>query len=342
MRTLKMHNTHTALKHRQYLVLFCFLLLSNEQVANAATILKLKAYPVSQQVTLKWANVAGASSYRLCYATQTIKDINACTSYANGIQEDTTSTKLTLSNLINGTTYYFRGMATNADNVLSTSKVITATPQQTINDTGISTSQCYQAGNDTLVTCNSPVAGNLSKTQDGIFGRDASAATNSNSDGHAGFNYTKISNAGKALLANAKIWSCVKDNVTGLTWEIKTADGGLRDWQNTYTNYSTASGISTDANVFVTTVNTQTLCGANDWRLPTASELQGIIDYSVAYPKPMIDTAFFPNTRNTTFWSSSPNTDNADYAWYASFSDGKISSSDRFHTYAVRLVRGVQ
>ncbi|MEQ1812925.1 MAG: hypothetical protein ABL860_00520, partial [Candidatus Nitrotoga sp.] len=30
---------------------------------------------------------------------------------------------------------------------------------------------------------------------------------------------------------------CVRDNVTGLMWEVKTADGGLRDWTKSYTNY---------------------------------------------------------------------------------------------------------
>jgi len=342
MKTLKMYNACTVLKHSQHLALFGFLLLSNGQTANAGTNLKLTAYPISQQITLQWAKITGATGYRLCYATESIKDINACSTYANGIQKDTTSTKLTLTKLTNGTAYYFRVIATNTGSVLSTSKLVTATPQPTINDTGISASQCYQPGSDALVVCNSPAAVSLSKTQDGIFGRDASVITNSKADGHAGFNFTKISSTGVELTANSKIWSCIKDNVTGLIWEIKTADGGLRDWQNTYTNYSTASGTPTDANVFVTTVNAQTLCGASDWRLPTASELQSIIDYSIAYPNPMIDTAFFPNTRNTTFWSSSPDTDNADYAWYASFSDGKISNSDRFHTYTVRLVRGGQ
>ncbi len=35
--------------------------------------------------------------------------------------------------------------------------------------------------------------------------------------------------------ANPK--GCVRDSVAGLMWEVKTADGGLRDWRNSYTNY---------------------------------------------------------------------------------------------------------
>ncbi|KJV05076.1 DUF1566 domain-containing protein [Methylocucumis oryzae] len=107
-----------------------------------------------------------------------------------------------------------------------------------------------------------------------------------------------------------------------------------------YTNYTTASGISTDANVFVQQVNAQGLCGATDWRLPKAHELQSLLNYSVAYPTPMIDSVFLPNSLGTQYWSSSPNTDNADYAWFVNFSDGRVSNSDRFRQYAVRLVRG--
>ncbi len=54
----------------------------------------------------------------------------------------------------------------------------------------------------------------------------------------------------------------------------------------------------------------------------------------------MIEKTFFPNSRNTQYWSTSPYTDNADYAWYANFNDGKINSADRFHQYAARLVHG--
>ncbi len=47
--------------------------------------------------------------------------------------------------------------------------------------------------------------------------------------------YTKIANDGSELSADAilgtnpKNWACTKDNKTGLTWEVKTDDDGLRD-----------------------------------------------------------------------------------------------------------------
>ncbi|MDO9107001.1 MAG: hypothetical protein Q7U57_18840 [Methylovulum sp.] len=93
MTSLQKRYTDTVFKQRQRLFVFGFLLLTNGQITQAATVLKLSAYPVSQQIILKWGKVTGASAYTLCYATESIKDMNACTSYANGIQKITKSNK---------------------------------------------------------------------------------------------------------------------------------------------------------------------------------------------------------------------------------------------------------
>jgi len=95
--------------------------------------------------------------------------------------------------------------------------------------------------------------------------------------------YSKISNSGEPLPDSAKLgsgandWACTKDNRTGLIWEVKTADGGLRAWDKIYTNYfvrDVGYGSIDNADVFVSAVNKQTLCGASDWRLPKVDELQ--------------------------------------------------------------------
>ena len=74
--------------------------------------------------------------------------------------------------------------------------------------------------------------------QDAVYGRDVSH--NDNSDGHAGFSFTKLDGNGQALPATATHWDCVQDNVTGLIWEVKTDDGGLRDKDWTYTWYNSS------------------------------------------------------------------------------------------------------
>ncbi|GDX85234.1 hypothetical protein LBMAG43_12760 [Methylococcaceae bacterium] len=53
--------------------------------------------------------------------------------------------------------------------------------------------------------------------------------------------YSKISNTGSVLPDSAILgsdqndWACTKDNKTGLVWEVKTMDGGLRDMSQKYT-----------------------------------------------------------------------------------------------------------
>lgn len=222
-------------------------------------------------------------------------------------------------------------------------------------DTGITASQCYAAGSNALVSCTSAAAIALNDKQDGMVGRDVSNADNS--DGKLGLSYTKLDANGNPLPASAVNWSCVKDNLTGLTWEVKTADGGLRDMYKTYTNYDDVTqaqkwngsawvkptqadiDIATNTRGFVTAVNAASLCGHADWRLPSADELQDILDYSVVL-RPKVDSAWFINTPDYGYWSSSPYADDAGGAWYVSFSQGYVNyDSYRLSRYAVRLVR---
>lgn len=159
--------------------------------------------------------------------------------------------------------------------------------------------------------------------------------------------YTKIANDGSELPdsatlgTNPKDWACTKDNNTGLIWEIKTDDGGLRDMNKTYTHFTADYdpnkfyGLETNTDGFVMVVNSQGLCGANDWRLPTKNELLSIVKLS-SYPT--IDLTYFPNT-NDWFWSSTP-TYYIKYAWHVSFyygnaNDTRFKKSPSF----VRLVR---
>lgn len=197
-----------------------------------------------------------------------------------------------------------------------------------INDTGITASQCFQAGSNIFVACDSAGALSLNPAQDGMTGRDADPDTNAGSDGKLGFSYSAVPGG------------CVRDNVSGLMWEVKSNDGGLRRWDQTYTNFGDSR--VGDASAFVTAVNAAGLCEFGDWRLPTAEELQSLVDYGVAYPGPTIDSAWFSNTRSGAFWSSSPYVGDALYAWGVYFNDGLVSGYyPRSQWRSVRLVRGV-
>ena len=245
---------------------------------------------------------------------------------------------------------------------------VLATPVATgkLNDTGITASHCYSAHTDTLSLCSSAEAMALNAAQDGMQGRDGAAATNSAADGKLGFSFTKIGANGLALPASATAWSCVKDNVTGLIWEVKTNDGGLRDWTKKYTQYDSTTSAqfftgtslifysstqfvnptqaqidaATNSVGFISAVNTVGLCGASDWRLPKVDELQGLVDYGVAAPGPLIDATWFPNTQKYDFWSSLPLGDRE--AFFVDFGYGTVFYSNRRDSYYVRLVRAGQ
>ena len=169
--------------------------------------------------------------------------------------------------------------------------------------------------------------------------------------GLAQADYTKIANNGWALPATAALgpgpfdWACTRDNVTNLTWEVKTSDGGLRDQNKTYTNYDDVydpGGVKNAAGNslgFVNAVNAAGLCGRNDWRRPTNDELLGLVDTNNF---PTIDATYFPNTPAWLFWSGSPIPGDPENAWHVPFYGGYDYWGDRGNANHVRLVRAGQ
>ncbi len=163
--------------------------------------------------------------------------------------------------------------------------------------------------------------------------------------------YSKVCNSGalegeedcpvNPVLGNKPTdWACTKDNDTGLIWEVKT-NGGLRDMAKTYTNYTSDYdpkfyAAITNANGFVIDVNSEGLCGASDWRLPTKDELLGIVKLGNI---PAIDTTYFPNTQTDWFWSSSPNAFNSNNAWGVDFVLSYSNGYSKSYSDYVRLVR---
>lgn len=200
-----------------------------------------------------------------------------------------------------------------------------------LNDTGITAAQCYAAGSNALVSCGSAAAIALNDQQDGMVGRDVT--NNDNSDGKAGFSFSLVARPGGSYAKT----ECVRDNVTGLVWEGKTNDGGVRDASRAYTNWG--DGRAGDASAYVGQVNAIALCGYSDWRLPKVRELQSIVDYGVASPWPTIDMVWFSNTQGYVYWSSSPYAGGADLAWYVDFSNGFVYDYNRNVNFHVRLVR---
>jgi hypothetical protein len=270
------------------------------------------------------ASSVSASSFTLTYGASSVP---GTITYSG-----TTATFKPSADLAYATAYtatIASGVTDSAGNALASNYTWAFTTRtQALNDTGITASQCYQAASSVFAACNSVGATALNSEQDGMAGRDANAATNLNNDGKLGFSFTSVTGG------------CVLDNVTGLMWEVKTNDGGLRDWAKTYTNLGDNS--TGDTSTFVTAANATNLCGFNDWRLPTFDELQSLVDYGVATPGPTIDANWFPNTQGVGFWSSSPYVGYPAYAWFVVFYYGSGDFSYRSSAYYVRLVRAGQ
>lgn len=237
-------------------------------------------------------------------------------------------------------------------------------PNNALNDTGIK-----QYGNASSNALTSEPAGYPG--QDARHGRDAKAAAGQLSKvggGSAGFDFTALDAYGQPTTpsSGATPHPCVRDNVTGLIWEVKTADGSLRDQKWTYTWYDsnlatnggsagTVSGSTNckttgrcDTEKYVADVNATRLCGYTDWRMPTLKELESLVDYGQNAPSPpasAIDFTYFPNTSTSDFWSASALADYSGGAWGIYFGDGCTACGNvvvKSGGARVRLVRAGQ
>jgi hypothetical protein len=114
----------------------------------------------------------------------------------------------------------------------------------------------------------------------------------------------------------------VYDAKTRLTWQQSVLSTALYTWANAKT-YCAGAGTS---------------LGGSGWRLPTLGELRTIIDYS--HDNPSIDSAAFPSTPATLFWSSSPVAGSSSGAWGITFDYGYANGYRLSNNGNVRCVRG--
>ncbi|MCF7988594.1 MAG: DUF1566 domain-containing protein [Methylovulum sp.] len=215
----------------------------------------------------------------------------------------------------------------------------------------------------------------LSKTEKGLLLDKRLPALFAKASAIPTTGYSKIANDGSLLAdtavlgTGAKAWACTRDNGTGLVWEVKTDDGGLRDKDNTYSWYDPnpatngdfagyqsngdtspylggicTGGILCNTDAYKNAVNTKKLCGYGDWRVPSFNDLWGL----------NVTTGYFPDTNqylSPSWWSWSSETDYYDSgdAWSISGypTDGfSFSHSDdsfpKDSGIEVRLVRSGQ
>ncbi len=187
--------------------------------------------------------------------------------------------------------------------------------------------------------------------------------------------FSKINSEGQLLSDDANEWSCVKDDLTGLIWEIKSLDPNDPRYVNSDINfYDSNSETNGDPNnelsfycnngnefpscntteKYVDYVNNLQLCGYSDWRMPSALELFNLIDFSDKHSTPNLVRAnvdYF----NDLIYDSSPNYYSRDVdASFTTqpdgirtyliksvdFNDGRTYRLSRTQSWRVRLVRG--
>ena len=328
------------------------------------------ATAASAQVTLNWTPYSVSTTYNIYRSTDPDCELDsyatACTTSAGALFTSVVPGFID-SNLTDGTTYYYwieallNGSTQRAASPISATlqpSAITEPIPGTLNDTGSDWGGDYDNGN------NSACSSNVSAPQDCHQGRDATH--DDDSDGHAGFSFTKLDSSGNALEADAWIWYCVQDNVTGLIWEAKdSSKNSLHYRADKYNWYGTDASTNADAGradddgaicygydssdpatycntkAFVARVNAAGLCGASDWRIPSMGELRSILDYSREGPS--IDTDYFRNTRSDYYWSNIPS-ESFGVLWpeVIDFDDSSETSRPSGNKIYVRLVRSGQ
>ncbi len=173
-------------------------------------------------------------------------------------------------------------------------------------------------------TCYDDIAEIPCPTSGSYYGQDGNYTKNPRS-------YTKLDASGNDLPYSATSWAMVRDNVTGLIWEVKTDDGSVHDKANKYTWYPATNGGNagtprdgTDTEDFINALNAENFGGHSDWRLPTIKELASIAR-ATGY--------FFLSY----CWTATTYPNYADYAWIVgSFTDWVVLKSDSYNVRGVR------
>lgn len=150
----------------------------------------------------------------------------------------------------------------------------------------------------------------------------------------------------------------VTDYDTGLEWEQKVSPGGgasdphdsanIYVWTDSGCTFTGCPNGSAFA-AFLGLLNHHTAGGMInfacfrfrcDWRLPTLSELQSILDLGpgCGVSSQCIDPIFGP-TGTVFYWSSTSLTGDALFAWGVDFDDGSVGSPGKLSLGAVRAVR---
>ena len=218
--------------------------------------------------------------------------------------------------------------------------------------------------NDTGVVESPGVSNELKGQVDNSLGRDSIVLTKTGA-GKAGFDFTKIDANGSDVSAataftsdpstGIQAWDCVRDNHTGLVWEVKVpGEAVIRGAGQSFywhdPNYETNAGdagvkgkfqcegndpvvngpCNSNTAYYVADMNVNKLCGMTGWRLPTIDELRSILDYNTASDTTIhYDTDYFAGDKigSKYIWTSTSVANSPDQVWTIKF--GQLSEEAR-------------
>ena len=223
-----------------------------------------------------------------------------------------------------------------------------------LNDTGIGFGS-NESNNGS--NCSTTITGTdgSSLQQDCSQGR--SATVNSNTDGQGGFDFTRINADGSVYNGNGNYssepWACVRDDRTGLLWEVKTHDNGIHDATNFYRwggltakdrdNVDREGDYYDDWNDLIISTNESNFCGYSDWRVPDNTQFMSLVNFGNGFGpfSFKIDQDYFPNATGDFYWTSSPyrGAHSEFYAWAFQLAFGNNKNLQRYQASALRLVR---
>ncbi|MCP4353819.1 MAG: DUF1566 domain-containing protein, partial [Desulfobacterales bacterium] len=182
-------------------------------------------------------------------------------------------------------------------------------PAHPVPDTG--QGRCYDDSKE--IPCSQP--------DENFYGQDANYINPPQS-------YTKIDTQGNDLDDSADEWAMVRDNISGLIWEVKVGNG--HDRNQTY-DRSGAYG-------FIDSLNSTNFGGFSDWRLPDLKEVTSIVNRDNYGPS--VNQIFFPNTRSGLYRSQNVNWSLSENVWCVDFTDGMVIYKNKYDSFYVRAVRG--
>ncbi|MDP2610315.1 MULTISPECIES: DUF1566 domain-containing protein [unclassified Oceanobacter] len=302
----------------------------------------------------------GEISYSLYYAQETFQNLSDLDDYdeldGTGVETDITDTSYQMD-LSNGEQYYFLLTASYVSDTLAVESQPTAEVARVIGKDFSATDEL----NDTSVTECVDTEGEWASCpvddrpgQDAEYGRTAEEEAGSltkTGTGLGGFDWTLLDEDGSELSPGSELAECIRDNVTGMTIELKSSTTNLRDPVHQFSWYQDddtlnggyagledgpecVSGVC-NTSAYAAALNLQTLCGASDWRLPVVAELRSVADIAGAC---LDDGGGCKLALDYYYWTATTRADSPDQAWMVNLYGKADTSYDKQASARVIMV----